>query len=148
MLAQITIDPAQAQTIADTIVAIASDLQKNGATPDELARAKQPIITALKESARTNPYWLNAVIGSCQEFPQRLDWCRTRTSDFEGITKAEIDALAASAHLPGDRAAGNQGTATIIRPVVLSGSTGSPKSGRMGRPAPKRSRFPSMRFPP
>lgn len=95
MLAQITIDPAQAQTIADTIVAIASDLQKNGATPDELARAKQPIITALKESARTNPYWLNAVIGSCQEFPQRLDWCRTRTSDFEGITKAEIDALAA-----------------------------------------------------
>jgi len=44
---------------------------------------------------RTNPYWLNAVIGSCQEFPQRLDWCRTRSSDFEGITKAEIDALAA-----------------------------------------------------
>jgi zinc protease len=95
VLAQIVIDPAQAQKIVDTILAIASDLQKNGATPDELTRAKQPFLTALKESARTNPYWLNNVIISCQEFPQRLDWCRTRTSDFEGITKAEIDALAA-----------------------------------------------------
>lgn len=95
MLAQITIDPAQAQKIVDTVLAIAADLQKNGVTPDELARAKQPILTALKESARTNGYWLNAVIGSCQEFPQRLDWCRTRSSDFEAITKPEIDALAA-----------------------------------------------------
>ncbi len=95
MLSQITVDPAQAHKIVDTVLAIAADLQKNGATPDELERAKKPILTSLRESARTNPYWLNNVIGSCQEFPQRLDWCRTRYSDFEGITKAEIDALAA-----------------------------------------------------
>jgi zinc protease len=95
MLSQITIDPAQAHKIVDTVLAIAADLQKKGATPDELERARKPILTSLRESARTNPYWLNNVIGSCQEFPQRLDWCRTRYSDFEGITKAEIDALAA-----------------------------------------------------
>jgi zinc protease len=95
LLAQISINPPQAQQIVNTVLALAADLQKNGATPDELARAKQPILTSLKESARTNLYWLDAVIGSCQEFPQRLDWCRTRSSDFEGITKAEIDALAA-----------------------------------------------------
>ena len=95
MLSQITVDPAQAQKVADTVLAIAADLQKNGATPDELDRARKPILTSLRESARTNPYWLNNVIGSCQEFPQRLDWCRTRYSDFEGITKAEVDALAA-----------------------------------------------------
>ena len=95
MLSQITVDPAQAQKVADTVLAIAADLQKNGATPDELDRARKPILTSLRESARTNPYWLNNVIGSCQEFPRRLDWCRTRYSDFEGITKAEVDALAA-----------------------------------------------------
>ena len=49
----------------------------------------------LRETARTNPYWLSAVVSSCQEFPQRLDWSRTRYRDFEGITKAELDALAA-----------------------------------------------------
>jgi zinc protease len=95
LLAQISIDPPQAQQIVNAVLALAADLQKNGATEDELTRAKQPIITSLKESARTNPYWINAVIGSCQEFPQRLDWCRTRTSDFEAITKADVDALAA-----------------------------------------------------
>ncbi|HTX64622.1 MAG TPA: insulinase family protein [Opitutaceae bacterium] len=95
LLAQVTTVPAQAPKIVDTILAIAADLQKNGATPDELERAKAPILTSLKESARTNAYWLNSVIGSCQEFPQRLDWCRSRFSDFQGITKAEVDALAA-----------------------------------------------------
>jgi zinc protease len=95
LLAEISIDPARAQKIVDTVLTLAADLQKNGATLDELTRAKQPVLTSLKESVRTNPYWINAVIGSCQEFPWRLDWCRTRTSDFEAITKAEIDALAA-----------------------------------------------------
>ncbi len=95
LLAHISIDPAQAQKIVNTVLSLAADLQKNGATPDELERAKMPILTSLKESARTNPYWLGAVIGSCQEFPQRLDWCRSRYRDFEGITKAEIDAFAA-----------------------------------------------------
>jgi zinc protease len=95
LLAQISIDPAQTQKIIDTVLALAADLQKHGTTPDELTRAKQPILTSLKESARTNPYWLSAVLASCQEFPQRLAWCRTRSSDFEAISKAEIDALAA-----------------------------------------------------
>ena len=101
LLAQISIDPAQAQKIVDTVLSLAADLQKNGATPDELERAKRPILTSLRESARTNPYWINAVIGSCQEYPQRLDWCRSRYRDFEGITKAEIDALAAQYLDPG-----------------------------------------------
>lgn len=95
MLAQVAVDPRQAPNIVDAVLAIAADLQKNGVTADELLRARRPILTALKESARTNRYWLNAVIGACQEFPQRLDWCRSRTSDFDAITKAEIDALAA-----------------------------------------------------
>ncbi len=95
LLAQVSIDPAQAPKIVETVLALAADLQRNGATPDELARAKQPVLTSLKESARTNPYWISAVVGSCQEFPERLDWCRTRSSDFEAITKPEIDELAA-----------------------------------------------------
>jgi zinc protease len=103
MLAQVTIDPAQAKTIVDTVLALAADLQKNGVTPDELERARQPILTHLRDSARTNGYWLNNVAGSCQEFPERLDWCRSRYRDFEGITKPEIDALAAQ-YLGPDRA--------------------------------------------
>ena len=118
LLAQITVDPAQAPKIVDTVLAIAADLQKNGATPDELERAKAPVLTSLKDSARTNGYWINAVVGSCQEFPQRLDWCRTRFSDFESITKAEVDALAARYLDP----------ARAFRVVVLPQAPAAPQS--------------------
>jgi len=94
ILAQISIDPHQAQKIVDTVLALADDLRKNGATADEIERAKKPILTSLKESVRTNGYWLNSVLGSCQEFPEKLEWCRTRTSDYASISKAELDALA------------------------------------------------------
>jgi zinc protease len=86
--------PDKAGTVAQTIRAIAADLCANGVTADELERAKAPILTSLRESARTNPYWLGAVIGSCQEFPQRLDWARTRLTDTQSVTKDDVDALA------------------------------------------------------
>jgi len=94
MVAESIVDPARATEISDSIAAVAGDLNTNGVTPDELERAKKPILTSLRDSARTNQYWLSAVLASCQEYPQRLDWCRTRYSDFESITQADVNALA------------------------------------------------------
>jgi zinc protease len=69
-------------------------LQRNGVTDDELTRARQPALTEIKESSRTNSYWMN-VLALAQEEPQRLDWARTRERDFANVTKADVDALAA-----------------------------------------------------
>ena len=90
----LTVAPEKADQIVTATLAIADDLVKNGVTADELERAKKPVLTALRESARTNAYWLGAVLGSAQEFPQRLDWCRSRYTDNEGITVAELNSLA------------------------------------------------------
>ena len=95
LLVQIGVDPAQAPAILAAVREIAESLRTGGITEDELQRAKQPILTQLAESARTNPYWLGAVLASCREQPQRLDWARTRTADVSAITREEIDALAA-----------------------------------------------------
>lgn len=111
--AQVTLDPAQVQPVVDAITAAAADLQKHGVTADELERAQKPILTSLRESARTNGYWLRNVVGSCQEFPQRLDWCRSRYRDFQGITKEEVDALARDYLAPG----------RVLRVVVLPAPT-------------------------
>ncbi|MBI5382268.1 MAG: insulinase family protein [Opitutae bacterium] len=94
MLAQVTVDPAQAQRVTDVILAIAADLHEHGVTADELARAKLPILTALREGARTNHYWLAAVLSRAQEKPAVLDWCRSRYADYEAVTTEEIAALA------------------------------------------------------
>ena len=101
--AQSIIDPDKSAFLDKTITAIAGDLATNGVTNDELARAKLPILTSLRESERTNAYWLNAVLASAQEQPQRLDWARTRYTDNESITKPDLDALAKK-YLPPARA--------------------------------------------
>jgi zinc protease len=92
--AYIEVEPDQAEEIAQVTRELAADLATSGVTDDELQRAKQPVLTALRESARTNAYWLGAVLAMAQEFPERLDWARSRYSDIESVTKAEIDALA------------------------------------------------------
>jgi zinc protease len=94
LLANVIVDPLAAATIAAAVRAIAADLQRNGVTEDELNRAKQPILTNVRESARTNTYWIGSVANKAQEKPEVLDWARSRQADFESITKAEVDALA------------------------------------------------------
>lgn len=94
LVAEATVAPDQARAIADAIKAIAADLHKNGVTAEELVRAKQPIITMIKQSQRSNPYWLGTVLASAQEFPEKLEWSRTRMTDTESITAAELTKLA------------------------------------------------------
>ncbi len=94
LIADATVAPDQARVIADAIKAVAAALHDKGVTEEELVRAKQPVLTALRESSRTNPYWLGSVLAAAQEFPERLDWSRTRYSDNESVTTAELSALA------------------------------------------------------
>ena len=92
--ASITVDPEQAERVAKVVRDIAHDLSRKGTDEDELERAVRPILTGLRESERTNGYWLGAVLAQAQEQPQRLDWARSRYADNEAITVAEIDELA------------------------------------------------------
>jgi zinc protease len=57
----------------------------------------------LKESLRSNAYWLGNVLAKAQEKPEMLDWARSRTADNEAITAAELTALAKQ-YLGRDRA--------------------------------------------
>ncbi len=102
IVSRITVEPDMAEEIADAAVELAASLARDGVGKDELERAREPILTGLRESARTNGYWLGAVLGSAQEFPQRLDWSRSRYTDFESISTSEIDVLA-EAYLGADK---------------------------------------------
>ena len=119
-LVQIGVEPAQAPTILAAVKEIAEALRTGGVTDDELQRAKQPLLTQIVESARTNGYWAYAVLLNSREFPERLDWARTRTADTEAIAKAEVDALAARYLLP-DRMVGY-----IVLPEPMPAATPPP----------------------
>jgi zinc protease len=89
------VDPAKSGEIEDAMAAVAGDLQGKGATQDELDRAKNPILTAIRESERTNQYWIR-VLSRAQERPEVLDWARSRREDFQKITMSDVDLLAAA----------------------------------------------------
>jgi zinc protease len=91
--ANVVVDPAKAQEIEAAVTSVSADLSANGATQDEIDRAKNPALTAIRETERKNTYWL-VVLGRAQERPETLDWARSRRADFESISKADIDALA------------------------------------------------------
>ncbi len=92
--ASIDVEPAAADKMAGLVIGLADDLAKKGVTPDELKRARLPLLTAMRESLRDNGYWLGAVLDNAQERPEVLDWARTRQEDIEGITAEELSALA------------------------------------------------------
>jgi zinc protease len=106
------VDPVMAAKISDVLVAIGDDLAKNGVTDEELNRARQPALTAAKESLRTNNYWGGSVLARAQEKPEVLDWARTRLPDLEAITAAELSALAKS----------YLGLARVSRVTILPGA--------------------------
>ncbi len=94
LVADAIVAPDDTRRIADAIRAVAGELHATGVTDEELVRAKQPVLTALRESSRTNGYWIGSVLASAQEHPLRLDWSRTRYSDNESVTAAELTELA------------------------------------------------------
>ena len=94
LFAQVLTDPAELEAVRAEVHAAAADLAAHGVSTDELNRARQPVLTALHESERTNAYWLVNVLGAAQEQPWRLDAARDRVADHEAITKAELDTLA------------------------------------------------------
>ncbi|KXU36084.1 peptidase M16 [Cephaloticoccus capnophilus] len=97
------VDPSQAEQIADLIVEIGDDLARNGVTADELERARQPVMTSVRDSLRNNTYWLRSVLSRAQEKPEVIDWARSRVSDIESITAEELSELAKT-YLPATRA--------------------------------------------
>lgn len=90
----VTIDPPRAKQVADIIVQIAAELAEKGVTDEELERAKKPVLTSLRESARSNQYWLGSVLARAQSRPEVLEWCRSRYADNEAISSAELSELA------------------------------------------------------
>jgi len=109
----VVVDPTKTDDIESVVVGVADEIRTGGVTQDELDRTKNPAMTAIKESERTNNYWMT-VLGRAQERPETLDWARSRHDDFQSITKADLDALAQLYFAPGSA------SKVVIKPYVTN----------------------------
>ena len=94
MTAMIECKPEQAAPIATLVTKIADELAAGPISDDEFERARKPLLTQLEQMRRDNRYWSQNVVRNCQEHPERIGWAKSLLSDFQGITKEEVQALA------------------------------------------------------
>ena len=93
LLAGAGANPQQAQTLTELMSKIAVEIAAKGITQDELDRALKPILSEIKESLRSNGFWLGVVAGS-QQNPIQLTRVRTLEKDFASITPKEVNKFA------------------------------------------------------
>ncbi len=85
--------PADVQRFFATVDKITAELRAGRISDDVIERARRPNVDSLKTSERGNGYWA-AVLADAQTNPRRFALMRTRITDMEAITKAEIVAAA------------------------------------------------------
>jgi zinc protease len=73
---------------------IAADLAKNPISDDELQRVKAPMIQYVLRSSTGNGFWLNLLAGATYD-PRRVDAARSIVVDYNSITAADLQAVAA-----------------------------------------------------
>ncbi|MCB2218375.1 MAG: insulinase family protein [Desulfobulbaceae bacterium] len=112
MVAQVVVESDLVDTVHTEIAATAASLQTEPVSQEELDRAKRPLATSLRESVRTNDYWLHSVLSLSSRHPRQLDWPLTMIEDFAAVTVDEVSELAED-YLTSQRQA-----VGIIRPIV------------------------------
>ncbi|MDB5690997.1 MAG: insulinase family protein, partial [Alphaproteobacteria bacterium] len=81
--------PERTDLFFRTARAIVAEMAAKPVTPDEFARAINPVLTGLERARRTNGYWL----GAMQEWsrrPERIEQVRNLVSDYKSMTAEEV----------------------------------------------------------
>lgn len=73
---------------------IAADLVRNPVSDDELQRVKEPMQQFVLRAATGNTFWIQLLGGATYD-PRRVASARAILSDYQGITAAELQAVAA-----------------------------------------------------
>ncbi|WP_438480551.1 M16 family metallopeptidase [Oleiharenicola lentus] len=95
LIALLTCAPGDTHRIAEVVRDVAAELARSGATDEELARAREPMIQSVPAQLRSNNYWLNAAVAEAQSRAEVLEFPRTRISDLEKIKTTDVTTLAA-----------------------------------------------------
>jgi zinc protease len=91
--------PAKIENFYALVNKIAADLRSNDVSPDELVRARAPIIETLKHQQQGNEYWVQYLNGA-QTDPRRLERIRDNVSGYDKVTAQDIRQFATTYFQP------------------------------------------------
>src|SRR6185503_1453216 len=87
------LQPAAAASFAEALNQIVADIKAGKITADELTRAREPELEALRKARESNAYWLS-VLDDTDQHPEKLDLARKYEDTLHAITIADIVAVA------------------------------------------------------
>lgn len=87
---RMALEPQKIELARKAVMEICADLQSNGVNEEELQRAKEPVLTMVKDRVRNNDYWLYTVLSLSSVYPDQLKWPSTIMEDNSSITAAEM----------------------------------------------------------
>ncbi len=88
-----TLKPGVDQAFVDAVLRAAADIRDHGVTPDELDRARKPMIELLSDSAKNNEDWQDTIAG-LYGHPDRRAYRLGVTRTYLSITANDIQQLA------------------------------------------------------
>ncbi|MDX9896322.1 MAG: insulinase family protein, partial [Desulfofustis sp.] len=112
VVAEVVAESGRVETVGEAIEAVAASLRNAVIDDAELERAKNPLATSLKQSVRSNRYWLHSVLALSSRHPEQLRWPLTMVDDFAAVTGEEVRTLADRYLVPQRRAVG------IVKPAA------------------------------
>lgn len=83
-------DPDKVETLVEACLATADTLAKEGATDEEVKRLTEPAINGLRDSIRTNGYWLDGLSKALRR-PGALDDMRSIQSWYENLKADQVN---------------------------------------------------------
>lgn len=92
---QMMVEPGRLDAVIEEILSISEELRHRGVSSDELLRAREPMLTTLAGTVKTNRYWLNSVLSLSSRHPQQMEWARTMLGDYKEVTADDLTKLAA-----------------------------------------------------
>jgi zinc protease len=92
-------EPAKIARFYTLVDEIANDLRTHDVSPDELARAREPITETLKHQQQGNEYWIG-YIHRAQTDPRRLDRIRGSLGGYNKVTAGDIRAFSTTYFSP------------------------------------------------
>ncbi|HEX5210691.1 MAG TPA: insulinase family protein, partial [Pseudolabrys sp.] len=102
LYAETELPPAKMPLFFDGVRAITADLRAHPVAPDELERARKPLLEELIANQQSNTFWAGNLAGS-QDDPRRLEVIRDMVPSLKAVTAADLQA-AANRYLGEDKA--------------------------------------------
>jgi zinc protease len=111
--------PDKASELTREIRDTAARIAREGITQDELERARNPVVSALRKLLMDNNYLLSAIVSGSQEQPQRLMRATTSLAELQALTVPDLNEVARKYLQPGDA------LPVVVVPAQTTGKTSS-----------------------